>query len=62
MIKKLEKLRIQQRLTKSSTLTVSIASIAAIVAAILLFVVASRYNHVLTYYAFPQGGYRSCHG
>lgn len=44
MKKKLEKLRIQQRLTKSSTLTVSIASIAAIVAAILLFVVASRYN------------------
>lgn len=55
MLEKLEKMRIQRRLTVSSLITVLIASVAAIIAAILLFVVASQYNKVLTNYAFPQG-------
>ena len=55
MLEKLEKMRIQKRLTVSSLITVLIASVAAIIAAILLFVVASQYNKVLTNYAFPQG-------
>lgn len=33
----------------------AIAGVAAALAAILLFIVASQYNRVLTYYAFPQG-------
>ena len=41
MLEKLEKMRIQRRLTVSSLITVLIASVAAIIAAILLFVVAS---------------------
>lgn len=55
MLEKLEKMRIQRRLTVSSLITVLIASVAAIIAVILLFVVASQYNKVLTNYAFPQG-------
>lgn len=55
MVKKLEKMRIQQRLTGSSLITVILASISAFVAIIFLFIIGSRYNHVLTYYAFPQG-------
>lgn len=55
MLEKLEKMRIQKRLTVSSLITVLIASVAAIIAAILLFVVASQYNKVLTNYAFLQG-------
>lgn len=55
MLKKLRNQRIQKKLTGSSTFTVAIASIAAIFAAIALFYLGSQYNHVLTYYAFPQG-------
>lgn len=55
MFEKLKKMRIQKRLTNSSTITVSIASTAAIIAAIFLFYIGSQYNHALTYYAFPQG-------
>ena len=55
MFEKLKKMRIQKRLTTSSTITVSIASTAAIIAAIFLFYIGSQYNHALTYYAFPQG-------
>ena len=51
----LMKLRIKERLNKSSTITITIAGVAAALAAILLFIVASQYNRVLTYYAFPQG-------
>ena len=55
MIDGLMKLRIKERLNKSSTITITIAGVAAVLAAILLFIVASQYNRVLTYYAFPQG-------
>ena len=55
MFEKLKQMRIQKRLTNSSTITVSIASTAAIIAAIFLFYIGSQYNHALTYYAFPQG-------
>ena len=55
MFEKLKRMRIQKRLTNSSTITVSIASTAAIIAAIFLFYIGSQYNHALTYYAFPQG-------
>lgn len=55
MLEKLEKMRIQKRLTVSSIITVAIASVAAVIAAIALFVVGSLYNRVLNYYAFPQG-------
>ena len=55
MFEKLKQMRIQKRLTYSSTITVSIASTAAIIAAIFLFYIGSQYNHALTYYAFPQG-------
>lgn len=55
MLDGLMKLRIKERLNKSSTITVTIAGAAAVIAAILLFVVASQYSRVLTYYAFPQG-------
>lgn len=55
MFEKLKRMRIQKRLTNSATITVSIASTAAIIAAIFLFYIGSQYNHALTYYAFPQG-------
>lgn len=55
MLDGLMKLRIKERLNKSSTITITIAGVAAALAAILLFIVASQYNRVLTYYAFPQG-------
>ena len=53
--KKLQSLRIQERLNKSFTFAVSVASVAAIIALLLIFYMTSRYNHALTYYAFPQG-------
>ncbi|MBR5127731.1 MAG: methyl-accepting chemotaxis protein [Roseburia sp.] len=55
MFEKLKQMRIKKRLTQSSIITVSIASTAAIIAAIFLFYIGSQYNHALTYYAFPQG-------
>ena len=41
-------MKIQQRLTRSSLITVGIAII-------FLFFISSMYNRTLTYYAFPQG-------
>lgn len=55
MIKSLEKMRVQKRLTRGSLITVVIASVAAVIAAMFLFYIAGQYNRVLTYYAFPQG-------
>lgn len=55
MNEKLQNQRIQKRLTNSSVFTVGIASIAAVVAIILMIFMSVRYNHVLNYYAFPQG-------
>ena len=55
MIKKLLKMRIQKRLTNSSLITIGISSIASLLAVAVLLYMAWQYNHVLTYYAFPQG-------
>ena len=55
MIKKLMNMRIQKRLTGSSLITIGISSIASILAIIVLLYMVGQYNHVLTYYAFPQG-------
>ena len=55
MIEKFQKMRIEKRLTQSSTVSVLFASVAAIIAAILLIISGRQYNKVLTYYAFPQG-------
>ena len=55
MLEKFKLMRIEKRLKNSSMITVSIASTAAIIAAIFLFYIGSQYNHALTYYAFPQG-------
>ena len=55
MSKGLQKLRIEKRLKVSSFITLCLTSCAAVVAIIVMSVVISRYNHVLTYYAFPQG-------
>ena len=55
MLEKIRKQRIQKKLTSSSTLTVALASVAAVLATIILAYVGSQYNHALTYYAFPQG-------
>ena len=52
---KLQKLRIQKRLTNSSIFTVGIASIAAVVSIVLILFMSARYDHVLNYNAFPQG-------
>ena len=54
-MKFLQKMRIQKRLTTGFIMTIAMACVAAIVAIIALFIVFSRYNHTLKYYAFPQG-------
>ena len=54
-MEKLMKMRIQKRLTRSALITVVSASVSAVIAAILLFVVSWQYEQVLTYNAFPQG-------
>ena len=54
-MEKLMKMRIQKRLTRSALITVVLASVSAVIAAILLFVVSWQYAQVLTYNAFPQG-------
>lgn len=55
MIKKLRLMRIKKRLTTSSIITVAMAALAAVIAVIVLIYMSGQYNHVLTYYAFPQG-------
>ena len=55
MFKSLQKLRIEQRLRKSSFITLFLTSTAAVIAVIVMGVIIARYNHTLTYYAFPQG-------
>ena len=55
MIKKLRLMRIKKRLTTSSIITVGMAALAAVIATIVLIYMSGQYNHVLTYYAFPQG-------
>jgi len=55
MIKELQKLRIEKRLKKSSLISLMLTSMAAVIAVIVMGIIISRYNHTLTYYAFPQG-------
>lgn len=47
-MEKLMKMRIQKRLTRSTLITVVLASVSAVIAAILLFVVSWQYDQVLT--------------
>ncbi len=55
MIKKLMKMRIEKRLTTSSMISIMITGVAAVVAIIAMISMSLQYQHVLTYYAFPQG-------
>lgn len=55
MFKDLQKLRIEKRLRKSSFITLFLTSTAAIAALIVMIIIIMRFNHTLTYYAFPQG-------
>lgn len=55
MIEKMKQMRIEKRLTYSSVISVALASIGAIVAAVFLFYMGTRYDQILTYNAFPQG-------
>lgn len=55
MFKDLQKLRIEERLRKSSFITLFLTSLAAVIAVAVMGIMIARYNHTLTYYAFPQG-------
>ncbi len=55
MFKKLQNLRIEKRLKRSSLFTLLLTSMAAVIAVVVMAIVISRYNYTLTYYAFPQG-------
>ncbi len=55
MFEKLKNLRIKKRLTTSSMITVALASLASLLAVFIVVYVVGQYDHVLSYYAFPQG-------
>lgn len=55
MFKDLQKLRIEQRLRKSSYISLFLTSAATVAAVVVLGIMIARYNHTLTNYAFPQG-------
>lgn len=55
MLKKIMKMRIQKRLTSSSYITIGISAIASLFAILVMVYMIGQYDHVLTYYAFPQG-------
>ncbi len=55
MLKKLQELRIEKRLRKSSRITLMLTSVGTIIAVIVMGILIGRYNYTLTYYAFPQG-------
>lgn len=55
MLKKIMKMRVQKRLTFSSLITIGISAIASLFAIFVVIYMVSRYDHVLNYYAFPQG-------
>lgn len=55
MLKKIMKMRIQKRLTFSSLITIGISAIASLFAVLVVIYMVGRYDHVLTYYVFPQG-------
>ncbi len=55
LLSKLKNMRIKQRLNFSSVLTVSIASVASLLAIVAVIYMTGNYNNVLNKYAFPQG-------
>lgn len=55
MFKKLQSMRIQKRLRTCSFITLALTGIATLIALIVIGVMIARYDHTLTYYAFPQG-------
>ena len=55
MFKKIMNMRIRKRLTTSSMFTVALSAVASVFAVIVMLYMVGQYNHVLTYYAFPQG-------
>ncbi len=55
MIKKLMKMRIQKRLTCSALVTIGISAVASVFAILVVLYMVGQYDHVLSYYAFPQG-------
>ena len=54
-LKKVNNMKIKERLNFSSIITVSISSISALLAIITVVFMVGRYNDTLTYSAFPQG-------
>lgn len=48
-------MKIQKRITSSSLVTIGITGMASILAVLVILYMVGQYNHVLTYYAFPQG-------
>ena len=55
MLKKVMNLRLSKRLLASSIITAAVMLVGAILALAGIMYVRGQYNHVLTYYAFPQG-------
>lgn len=51
----LKKMKIKKRLTTGFVLTAAIASVAAVVGVIAMFIVSNRYSYALTNYGFSQG-------
>lgn len=51
----LKGMKIQQRLTVGFRITLIIASLASVIALVVVFIMTSQYDRTLTYYAFPQG-------
>ncbi len=54
-MKFLQKMKIKKRLTTGFSMTIAFCGIAALAAIITMLVINARFNHVLNYYAFPQG-------
>ena len=54
-MKFLQKMKIKKRLTTGFGMTIAFCAVAAVSSIIAMFVIASEYDHTLTYYAFPQG-------
>lgn len=55
MLEKLRKMRIEKRLKSSSRISLLLACVATVLAIVAMAIMIVRYNHTLTYYAFPQG-------
>ncbi len=55
MLEKLRKMRIEKRLKSSSRISLLLACVATVLAVVAMVIMIVRYNHTLTYYAFPQG-------